>query len=550
MSDRPAHDAGRHAWATLAIVAWVAGLHAVFLVLDARAVRDPGSLYRALPDLYFALGSPETWGAGMLSALTDTSGWWNLAVAAWLRLAGRSHDVVEWASWAAGLTLVGGVAWLARRLDGARAGTAAAALAAAIPALTLQARVPRVHVIETAALLLAVGVVHRDPKLQRVTTLVALGGLGAFLLNLRGTGVVWVVTLAAFVIWGARDRLARVGLVGLCWLLASLPPLWRLSDYVGGKVDAKARYIANQPSVLEDLVSTFEVGALALVVLGVGLALRRDGPGRRPLAWLLLSWSVVATAIFVTLRAGLTNYLPFVAGLAVVAGAGLARHRALIAITAALAIAQGVRWSPWGPAPDLDGFEALDRPDRPWEGWGTDDVQGLLDASCRSDDWHGCHVVVGEGLTRPGAHDPGQLALFLMAEDRVELRTVDDTPPAGWAQHGLDALVLFECGEASDAHYRRTPRARSTAAALIRSLRLVEIANAQVTPACSTHWYTPLGQLDAPVVFETRPLSADLLDALTADFAARNPEFASRPGTAPLYTEHNPLRADAPPGWR
>ncbi|MFZ5478419.1 MAG: hypothetical protein ACOZNI_16745 [Myxococcota bacterium] len=340
------------------------------------------------------------------------------------------------------------------------------------------------------------------------------------------------------------------------WVVATIPAALRIAPYVFGKLGARARYVLQTPPLQEQYAEA--LSAEGLVVLAIGLVAfvwqaRRHWHPQLPV---LAGWVLVPIGLFVIFYAGFTNYTPFMPALAVAAALGYTWLT-----PAALAIPLGAFafiWSAWTPLPLDATIQGRDirSMTKPWMGFHAPEIARLLDASCPTDDWHGCHVLVEQGLFYPSSEELGLLELFLMGEDRVELRSPFDEPPEGWSKWDVHAAAVWRCGEMDDAWRRRAPSSTDRMIRLLKAKGLSVAFQEQVDQTCAYYWFTKGGRfVDSRLAPNARygnkaeRWTADLAMTDVAGFKARNPQFAAGGGAAQVYTQEMRLLDEAPEGW-
>ncbi|MFZ5481392.1 MAG: hypothetical protein ACOZNI_31820, partial [Myxococcota bacterium] len=266
-------------WLVGAIGAVACAGHALGIATAPELPRDMNLAWQQVPAMYAQLAAGE-WGRfGALAV--GPGGWIQAAMAAWLRLVGPgpaafSAPAIRWV----GLTIVS-VAGMAWAWGGPRAGVAAAATVAQLPAIVMVARTGWVHTPEAALMALAGWAHAADPKLTRARTLAALAIAGALTIMLRPSGLVWVAVLAVVVrSWKPLPF----------WAIAALPTLPVLRQYVGGKVGVRERYAETVEGLAHQLF--FHLGPLGCVLVALAVVLAIRGRVRPPL--LLGLWAGVA----------------------------------------------------------------------------------------------------------------------------------------------------------------------------------------------------------------------------------------------------------------
>ena len=291
-------------------------LHIDFALRDQRLPRDLGLFYQRVPLLWAALHG--TGRAGAWKLLGGTGGWYELALAGWLSLTGRSAQafMLVDAGWLLALLWLCGqaAAALAGKERARAAALSAVLLAAGTPVLILRARVSWLHLPEAVLVLAAAVPWLRDPTLERGSVRMAL--FGALALLLRPSALAWLVPLGLALALGRPPR-RRLLAVGGTWLLAALPALWSLPGYLAPKLAGRERYALDVPGLAAQFMPTMGPLLPAVALIGLVLAPRRLR-GRFLLAWVLLP-----ALLWLAFRAGLDNFLVGPAALAILAGAGL-----------------------------------------------------------------------------------------------------------------------------------------------------------------------------------------------------------------------------------
>ncbi|MFZ5478421.1 MAG: hypothetical protein ACOZNI_16755, partial [Myxococcota bacterium] len=241
------------------------------------------------------------------------------------------------------------------------------------------------------------------------------------------------------------------------------------------------------------------------------------------------------------------SVLPGVA-FALGAGWGLAawHPRAALAPLGSLAIVLATQALPreqlkleWPLVPSQAVADGLRGRWRPHTRWGAREVAALFDATCPSEAWHSCRVVVEQGLFAPASSEFGLLELFLLAEERVELRTVHEMEAGRWREYKVHALALYDCGQ-RDARWRqRVPDSTKLALELVDSQGLEPAFARSLDESCFFAWMTPGGQVARPERLPASPRktpwSIERVRTAQARFVAENREAASRRGRSSVY---------------
>ncbi len=493
---------------TAALILAVATAQVLFALEDVRLPRDPGLYFKLLPELYQALAHPLDNLRALSGALAESSGWYNLLLAAAMRMVGRSGLVLDLACavWVA-LLLVG-TALIARRASSPTAGLCATLLAAAMPVVIIIGRTPWIHVPEAALAVLTLATWQRDPALRRWRTVLALILGGMLVITLRHSGLIWIGPMSLLLFWtgGAPRAWRRIALVLAGWALAVAVPVLELQRYLEAKMGARDRYVSQLPEFVEQLVSNLSWPTLWACLLGIVLfSLRRPRVPRRPLEPLLVVWIVLGVFLWSLFRAGLDNFTPVAPALAILAGTGLARLGRWGVIPAGLAflVASLPQWldkdavRPFMNMPGFPDFTAGTHPNnhyRPWTGFAHAEVRGLLNASCPEDVSEGCVVAVDHGLFSPFTEDPGRLELFLIDEDRVHLISLRDLESMPRLAQ-LHALATYDCHEREEHWRERYPNTRQILADMLDAFDLHPVWAIDLYRNCSYLWMTPDGEL-------------------------------------------------------
>lgn len=466
--------------------------HLRFLALDDRPPRDLCNCQRALPEVARSLATSVPAGlhdaAGVL--LTPT-GWYSMLRVAAVELVGRHPETLQAFDLLGVVGVVAGVAWIAWRVGGPGAAGAAALLVASMPALVVEGRQGWIHIPEAALVLAAMAIGSGDPALDRRRTVAGMGVLGALAILLRPSGLVWVVTLLPL-LW--RRPIRRVaGVLGM-WGIAAIVPLLALPEYLAAKAEARDRYATVIPDLWPQLLVLLGPAAALLVLVGLVLVMVRRPAGLRIPA----SWVVVALLLAVVFRAGLDNHTLLLAGLAILAGAGLARlpWAGLALATLVFTFQSGPQWAPlpaqdsiWWRTPGawrIQVAPSILNYYVPFPRYGVAQVRGLLDAICGD---KRCTVVADQGLYLPYGEEPGLYELFAAGESRPKLEAVHDLTPDKAPR--IDALVEFDCPQQDGAWQIRWPEAKPTREALIRRQHLEVVWGTEAGPGCMVRWRTP-----------------------------------------------------------
>ena len=227
---------------------------------------------------------------------------------------------------------------------------------------------------------------------------------------------------------------------------------------------------------------------------------------------MLTVWILVALLLWATFRAGMDNFTPIGPAIAILAGLGLARIGPWGAIPALAAGALFVvpQWLPF----DARGHPILTHTLHitvgshplnwyiPWQGFGPDEVEALLEASCPENHAQRCVVAVDHGLMLPFAEDPGALELFLMGADHVHLVPLrgHQVPPRLVQLH---ALSSFDCMDQKEDWRERYQFSKDTLQQLIGTHDLQPVWTDLLWGRCGYLWMTPEGALVTPDALPT-----------------------------------------------
>ena len=571
---RSLENAPRSFWdvATVALALGVFAIHISFVAQDTRLPWDPGRYFKHMPVYYWQQMTFAGFFTSFGDALIQSSGWYEWILAAVLHIFGRTAGVFASVGSFWYITILLLTALLARRVSGPAAGFLAVAVMASTPSITLFCRFPWIHIPETGLLLGMLVLYAYDDALKRKSTIIGLALLGVMTIQLRESGIVWVATLVPLMAFGVRREKdapwpwRRFSWVLFGWGLALIPPLLRMENYVGGKLGARSRYMLQTPPLLEQFAESLSLPVTVIVGVGMAAFLYRLKKSFHPIGLLFIVWALIPILLFLVFYAGFTNYTPFMPAVAVASAWGLVGIHPLLALLGLQVFL--LVFQSWWPTPmtlpeitraghggDVDRYQ-IDKVMQPWQGFGAREVAALLDATCPSNEWHECHVLVDQGLFFPNSEDYGLFGLFLLGEDRVELRGVYDVPEEGWANYRVDAYAHFRCGEYDDHFRRKAPGATVNMLNLMQYKGLQAVWSGRVDGRCSYYWFAPNGAAlnphRLPLVGpygEAEPWSTALALRDLQEFQQRNPEFAFRQGAASIYTAEVPLMSQRPAVW-
>jgi hypothetical protein len=468
------------------VVALAVGMLGLFFALDGRLPRDPGLYWAELPPVWRALQAGE-W--GLVGRVLVRPGGWLVGLLAVLAQLGRGPWLLEGLSLVSVGTIVGCAGRLGRALaPGAEArgwgGLTGALLAAGMPLVVVQARLPWIHLPEAALLALVVTILVEDPHLERRRSMVGATLAGAALASVRHSGLVWLVTVVPLL-------RGRAWWLVLPWGLGALPSLAVLAPYLTAKGAARQSYAARLPGLGQQVLALWGFVPLAAVAAGLVGRVRSRRWDRAALAGggMVLT-GLVMWAVF---QAGLDNFTPVALGLVLLAVGGAGRATAGLG-----ALAVGwvglVSFTPVG-APGLRSLE------RPWPAPELGLVRELLRASCASGP---CRIGASSGVFQPYGEEPGRLELWLLGWDEVELV---DLRSGGrdLAVGGAAAVVEWDCPAGSAAWMQRFPRSRAWQRAAHRQHGLAPAWVFRPDPACALVWWAPGGELEGPEPDRGRP---------------------------------------------
>jgi len=591
---------------TLAAVAFTAGAERFWRARDGRLPNADGGALAWVPDLYWALGTRPATLAAAQETLFAPGGWYAWLVAGALRAFGRAPGVFDAASGAGWIAAVVSAALLARAANAPvsaadaarsaradRAGAVAALLLAATPWLTLTARGgdPRPAGAALAGLTLLVAA--RDPGLARVGSILAASLFGAALLALEPSASMWLapaLLLFAAGVWSRGD--GQVGpFVGK---LSAIAAFWGAGALVGMAEGASAAVPAHPEGAagaLRDavarIVTLLERPALVALLLaaiaGIVLAVTRPRTARPvPLPWrarlraaatglsvrpVLVLWALTPLLDAAIHGGKPDTLLPAALALAVLAAGPLSAHVGGVVVVAgafaAFTFPQYEAPSDGGLSarlvPSLAAAPAGDTPFRPVRGDIVGTLGALLDATCASEAWASCAIIVDQGLVAPDSDDLGRLARFLLAEDRVALASVYDAPRSRAADRRIDALLTWDCGERDDRWRLRAPDATTRVVELAAARGLAPAWSGRLgDPGCGAYWLTPGGRVanagQLPAFGEGVPSWTPLFAlARVTEFYRRHPSHRERQGRGSA-AHSGPgggwaAATEAPPGW-
>ena len=473
-------------WDALAVAVglWITGSHLRFFAIDERVPRDPGLYYGDVPQAWAWLGDPGAHVGELLELLGTSGGWYQLVLAAALRVFGRSSEVFDGvvAIWVPLVVLMVGL--LARRLGGSAAAAFAVALVGTVPWVVVTGRTPWIHLPETALVLGALAAWAYDPDLERPRTVAAMIVTGGLALALRPSGLVFVAPLVLVLRPWARPRSWWI-LGG--WSLAVAPAVEHvLSGYMDAKLAAREGYEQVLPPWWAQLLDGLGPPTLAILLLGLLAVLvkRRFSGG---LGLVVACWVASSALMWAIFSVGFDNFVVLGPGLVVVAAVALVAVHPRLALLPTLVLA-GTRAMGGLPEPSPNDWKA------PWSGFSARHVLGLFDASCPESG--GCVVAADRGLFASFGEDVGELGIFLLARDEVQVQ--DLRFRANLPEMALDAAATYECPMMEQDWTVRHPHAARNLAQVAVADELLVVWKHEVTPGCTFVWMTPSGELPRP----------------------------------------------------
>ena len=449
-----------------------------FFALDGRLPRDPGLYWADLPRVWRALGG-QRW--EMVTPILARPGGWLVVLMAALGRLGRGPALMEALSVVSVGTVVacagqlGAVVGRDRGADGARwGGLLAAVLAAGMPLVVVQGRLPWIHLPEAALLGVVMVVLTRDPRLERTASWLAAGLAGALLASVRHSGLVWLLTALPLL-------RGRAWWLCIAWGLGALPSLLALAPYIMAKAAAREGYAARLPGLVAQGGRMLGPWTVLVVTAGVVQRVRERSWDRLALVAALQ----VGTAglMWMVFRAGLDNFTPLALGLVVVAAAGARRWTLGVAVLGALWVWLG-SFVALGPAD----FRTLNTR---WRAPEVRAVRQLIHASCVDGP---CRIGADSGLFMPHGEEPGRLELWLLGLDAVQLvdlrtgaRVLTELP--------VEAVAAWDCGERGQEWMERFPQSREWLRVGRQQRNLIPAWVFRPDDQCALVWWTPGGTL-------------------------------------------------------
>jgi len=510
------HVPRSRAWdlVTAALIAAMLVAHARFVALDLRLPQDPNHCHGALPQIFAHLW-PLQVGETLRHLLLETTGWYNVLLAAVLHVFDRSPAVfgVFYGLWLAVILVT--VAWLARRLWGSRAAALAIAL---IPptseSIVLVGRMGWIHVTELALFLVVLALLVADPALVKRRTPALAALVGAMGIAIRPSGMIWGAVAALLLLSGVLEAEKRkrflvwAGAVLVVWALALVPVILDLRRYAQDKLESRDKYefLADPQVLLAGVRGDVGPVAGAMALAGVVVLLVRLPRARWRVVALLLLWLVLPFVLYAVFHAGLPNFPAYVPALAVLGAAGLARLPWPVALVPLLAWLPlyTAQWMPAGAADAVYGRAPFPLPGTmyvqdPLNYYRVDrtldpqTVVALIETTCPNRVSRQCTIHVDRCLTRPHGVDPGRIDLFLLGVDNVLVAPVWD-PKVKLDAHAGDGLSSYICRQSEEDWHHRFRDLEGRRDRVIRSHDYQPVWSRQYTDWCRYTWYTRGGE--------------------------------------------------------
>jgi len=513
--------ARKYGWelATAGLILLLVLAHVRFALLDPRLPQDPNHCHRNLPLIYDLLAGGRL-GILLEMVCLNTTGWYNLLIAAALHLFGKSAVVFQvfFVAWLA--MVYAALAAIARRLWGPPAALVACALI--IPsseAVAVLARIGWIHVAELGLFLTALCGMVYDPALTRRRTVVLIALAGALGASIRPSGVIWAATLLPFLMTGFLEAENRrrffigCGVVLAAWAVALVPVIAEFQGYAEHKMASRDRYeFLADPSVMlagigQDVGRiTAVAGLLATVVLLV-----RFPRAKWRVMALLLLWLVLPFVLYAVLHAGLPNFPAYVAALALLGAGGfslLPRPAAVLPVLVWLPI-YAMQWLPGEFVADTVGrlgrlpttayvdeplnFYRVEPTLRPYT------VVQLIDAACPERETKLCTVQVDRCLFRPHGVEPGQIDLFILDVANVRVSPVWSDPGLPMPDIQGDALASYVCPHAEPDWRARFPNLEGRREQVIQDNGYELVWGRNLPVGCHYRFWTRGGAVHGPM---------------------------------------------------
>lgn len=432
---------GIRARGPLVVAVCTALLMVAYFVVDGRPPRDPGLYWADVPRVTRAMGG-HRWDM-LVQVVTRPGGWLVIAVAAVARLA-RGVWLFELVSLVSVVAVVGSAGRIGASVGGARGtdgalwgGWLGALMAAGMPLVVVQGRIPWIHLPEAALLGLLLVILVEDPRLERRGAWVEAALLGAALASVRHSGLVWLCTALPLL-------RGRAWLLVVPWLVGSVPAVLELWPYLLSKSGARANYAALLPSLFGQI--GWLVGGPGLLALGVGLVARWRQRRWDRTATVALGMLGTVALMWVVFRAGIDNFTPMVMALVVLAAPGAGRLSTGIVGLGML----GVWIYTFVPGLERDS-RTLYRASSAAE---VELIQELLERSCVAEP---CRVGVPSGLFQPHGEEPGHLELWALGMDGIFIVDLRNGARA-LGQIPVAAVAQWDCGASEQDWLLRFPR--------------------------------------------------------------------------------------------
>jgi len=453
-------------------------LLAVYFAVDGRIPRDPGLYWADLPRVWRALGGGR-W--EMVGPVLLRPGGWLVVLMATVGRISRDVWLMELLSVVSVATVVDCAgrlgATVGRQQDAAAAvwgGWLGAVLAAGMPLVVVQGRLPWIHLPEAALLGVLMVVLTEDPKLSRWTSWGVAAVAGLLLASVRHSGLVWLLTVVPLL-------RGRAWWLLLPWGVGALPSVGAMLPYLLAKTAARESYASRLPSLMVQSGRMLGVWTVAVVSVGLGLRLRHRRWDR--LAWVAGAQLLTAGLLWMVFRAGIDNFTPMALGLVILAAGGTGRWTTGLATAGALWV-WTLSFVPVG-APDFRTLHTR------WRAPEVRAIRQLLKASCVEGP---CRVGADSGLFMPDGEEPGRLELWLLGLDKVELIDLRAGPRV-LAQTPVEAVAHWDCGERDAVWLERFPRSLKWQRLGRNQWRLAPAWVFRPDDQCALVWWTPDGRL-------------------------------------------------------
>ena len=504
---------------TLTVVLLLVAAHMRYALLDQRLPHNTNVTY-FFCHLFHELGDADGPGRALRNAALGMAGWYNLGIAAAMKIVGRAPLVLHLldAAWLALVLL--GTALIARRLWGPAAAFAAVVL---IPPdgydLVLMARVSGIHIPEMALLLGVLVPLVFDQRLSRWSTAAVVGLAGAAALSIRISSVIWMATLLPLLLACAlhgpprKEPLKKLGLVLALWALAAPPVFVYLRTYLGDKLGHHAEFAADRTLSLFYSMFTTDLGGPVFWV-GLGLVVVAAVRWRPlPLRYLLvlLSWFVVPSLLMLIFVAGARDFPMYYVAFALLVAGALSRLPSPLLLL--LLLIWGPRYvTQFLPEPSaravsqvvhdvpLHHDDSILNHYRVHDGMGFTQFLALQQATCPQDGRKSCRILIphDQGLCTPQPWDSGisDMEIFFLGRTHVHVERLPDDPDQRpdnerGPPHALGGFFCTQGdeGEAPDPQEQVRLRSQET----IRRYGFEEVWRTQVDSHCQYVWSTPDG---------------------------------------------------------